>query len=111
MDKKLRFDVAFVTRWPLLILIVALLTLVQSARAQTSSTIEGTVTDKQGLAVTGAEIRAEGSTAAASRTVVTDASGAYQIAGLPAGVYKLTITPGVLVRGSLRGWNSHSIAP
>jgi Outer membrane receptor proteins, mostly Fe transport len=92
MGKKLRFDAAFVTRWPLLILIVALLTLVQSARAQTSSTIEGTVTDKQGLAVTGAEIRAEGSTAAASRTVVTDASGAYQIAGLPAGVYKLTIT-------------------
>jgi hypothetical protein len=68
------------------------LTLPLVVRAQTSSTIEGAVTDKQGLAVSGAEVRAEGSTAAVSRTVVTDASGAYQIAGLPAGVYKLTVT-------------------
>jgi hypothetical protein len=60
--------------------------------AQTTSTIQGTVTDKQGLAVSGAEVRAEGSTVAASRTVVTDANGAYQIPGLPAGDYKLTVS-------------------
>jgi hypothetical protein len=60
--------------------------------AQTTSTIEGTVTDKQGLAVSGTEVRVEGLTAAVSRSVTTDGSGAYQIPGLPAGVYKLTVT-------------------
>jgi outer membrane receptor protein involved in Fe transport len=40
----------------------------------------------------GAEVLAEGSTVALSRTVTTDSSGAYQIPGLPAGVYKLTAT-------------------
>jgi outer membrane receptor protein involved in Fe transport len=60
--------------------------------AQTTSTIQGTVTDKQGLAVSGAEVLAEGSTVAVSRTVSTDSNGAYQIPGLPAGVYKLTAT-------------------
>jgi outer membrane receptor protein involved in Fe transport len=60
--------------------------------AQTTSTIQGTVTDKQGLAVSGAEVLAEGSTVAVSRTVTTDSNGVYQIPGLPAGVYKLTAT-------------------
>ena len=109
MDRKMRFDVTFITRWPLLI--IALLALVQAARAQTSSTIEGAVTDKQGLVITGAEVRAEGSTAAVSRTVMTDASGAYQIAGLPAGVYKLTITHKGFGTRMPKDWNSHSIAP
>lgn len=74
------------------VLLLGLLALPHAARAQTTSTIEGAVTDKQGLGVSGAEVRAEGSTAAISRAVATDASGAYQIAGLPAGVYKLTVT-------------------
>ncbi len=39
---------------------------------QTTSTIEGTVTDKQGLAVSGAQVRVEGSTAAATRSVTTE---------------------------------------
>jgi len=34
----------------------------------------------------------EGSTAGASRSVATDANGAYQIPGLPAGTYKLIVT-------------------
>jgi hypothetical protein len=61
-------------------------------RAQTTSTIEGTVTDKQGLAVSVAEVLSEGSTAAVTRSVATDGNGAYQIPGLPAGIYKLTVT-------------------
>jgi hypothetical protein len=77
---------------PVIALLVGLLALPQVLGAQTTSTIEGTVTDKQGLAVSGAEIRAEGSTAALTRSVVSDTSGAYQIPGLPAGVYRLTVT-------------------
>ena len=77
---------------PVIALLLALLVLPQVICAQTTSTIEGTVTDKQGLAVSGAEIRAESPTLAASRSVTTDANGAYQIPGLQAGVYKLTVT-------------------
>jgi hypothetical protein len=75
-------------------LLMGLFVLPHVLPAQTTSTIEGTVTDKQGLAVSGAEVHAEGSTAAASRSVTTDANGVYQIPGLPAGVYKLTVTHG-----------------
>ncbi len=73
-------------------LLLGLFALVPTLCAQTTSTIEGTVTDKQGLAVSGAQVRAEGSTAAVTRTVVSDANGAYQIPALPAGTYKLTVT-------------------
>lgn len=73
-------------------LLVGLFALPHVLRAQTTSTIEGTVTDKQGLGVSGAEVRVEGSTAAASRSVTTESNGAYQIPGLPAGTYKLTVT-------------------
>ena len=80
-------------RWAAVIVaLVGCLILGQFSAAQTTSTIEGAVTDKQGLAVSGAEVHAEGSTAAESRTVLTDARGFYQIAGLPAGIYKLTVT-------------------
>src|ERR1700693_3680751 len=77
---------------PVMALLLALLALPHVVRAQTTSTIEGTVTDKQGLAVSGAELRVEGSTVAANRSVETDGKGAYQIPGLPAGVYKMTVT-------------------
>jgi len=73
-------------------LLVGLFALPHVLLGQTTSTIEGTVTDKQGLAVSGAEVRVEGSTAAVTRSVATDANGVYQIPGLPAGVYKLTVT-------------------
>jgi hypothetical protein len=79
-------------RVSMLSVMFALLFLAPQLAAQTTSTIEGTVTDKQGLAVSGAEVRAEGSTAGASRSAVTDANGAYHLPGLPAGTYKLTVT-------------------
>ena len=72
-------------------LLLSLFALLPALHAQTTSTIEGTVTDKQGLAVSGAQVRAEGSTAAVTRSVVSDGNGAYQIPALPAGTYKLTV--------------------
>jgi hypothetical protein len=74
------------------LLVMGLFVLPHVSRAQTTSTIAGTVMDKQGLGISGAEVRVEGSTAAASRTVTTEANGAYQIPALPAGVYKMTVT-------------------
>ena len=49
----------------IVVLLLAMLTFPYILSAQTTSTIEGTVTDKQGLAVAEAEVHAEGSAAAA----------------------------------------------
>jgi hypothetical protein len=65
-----------------------------SIRAQTTSTIQGVVTDKQGLVVAGAELRLSGDTLATNRTTKTDSAGSYQFPGLPAGLYSLTISHG-----------------
>jgi Carboxypeptidase regulatory-like domain/TonB-dependent Receptor Plug Domain/TonB dependent receptor len=60
--------------------------------AQTTSTIEGTVTDKQGLAVASAQVHAEGVSIAADRSVTTSSNGEYRLPALPAGTYRLTVT-------------------
>src|SRR5437588_12889137 len=58
-------------------------------RAQTTSTIEGTVTDRQGLLISGAEVSVTADTLAVSRKTITDANGNYRITALPAGIYSL----------------------
>ncbi len=63
-----------------------------AGRAQTTSTIEGSVTDHQGLAVAGAEVRLAGDTVGFDKTTVTDASGNYQLEAVPAGTYRLTVS-------------------
>ncbi len=60
--------------------------------AQTTSTIQGTVTDKQGLAVSGAELRLSGDTIGTSRTATSDSAGAYAFQNLPAGLYTLSVS-------------------
>src|SRR5712675_348939 len=62
------------------------------SQAQTTSTIEGTVTDRQGLAISAAEVRVEATDIVAIRTIVTDAAGAYQVPALPAGIYRITVS-------------------
>jgi hypothetical protein len=51
------------------------------ASGQTTSTMEGTVTDKQGLAVAGAQVRAEGVSIVADRSATTDSEGEYRLGG------------------------------
>src|SRR6267154_2019027 len=58
--------------------------------AQTTSVVEGRVTDQQGLAIEGVVVRARNFAAAIDRGTLTDASGEYRIAGLAAGVYAIT---------------------
>jgi hypothetical protein len=61
-------------------------------RAQTTSTIEGTVTDRQGLPIAEAKVQIIGATLATERVVMTDASGTYQLTALPAGTYTLSVS-------------------
>src|SRR5580700_5513499 len=57
--------------------------------AQTTSTVEGTVKDKQGLAVAGVQVRATSAALAVDRTVTTESDGSYRIASLPPGIYEV----------------------
>lgn len=63
-----------------------------SLLAQTTSTVQGTITDKQGLAVSGAEVRLSGDVIGISRTTTSDAAGAYAFANVPAGTYSVTVS-------------------
>ena len=74
------------------LLLIGAILLPHSLPAQTTSTIQGTVADRQGLAISGAEVRVLGATLAVDKTATTDALGAYQIAALPAGRYTLTVS-------------------
>jgi hypothetical protein len=82
-------------KWPLRLIFCLLLgaiLLPPALRAQTTSTIEGTVTDRQGLAISGAEVSVSADTLAVSKKTTADANGNYQIALLPAGIYTVTVT-------------------
>ncbi len=57
--------------------------------SQTTSTIAGTVRDKQGLAVAGAKVRAISAALAIDRSATSDADGQYQITALPPGNYEI----------------------
>jgi hypothetical protein len=60
--------------------------------AQTTSTIEGTVTDIKGAVIPGATVTARGTTLSIERAVNTDQNGFYRLTALPAGNYTITIT-------------------
>ena len=66
--------------------------LVPVLHAQTTSTIEGVVTDRQGLAISGAEVSITSGTLAVTKKTTTDTNGNYQITALSAGIYTLTVS-------------------
>ncbi len=61
------------------------------ASAQTSSSIEGAVTDASGALVTGATVRVTSADTGMERTVETDASGRYVVVSLPVGEYQVAV--------------------
>src|SRR5690242_10069945 len=81
-------------KWPgrlTVFLLLATMVLPPALHGQTTSTLEGTVTDHQGLAISGAEVSVAADTLAVSKKTATDANGNYQIALLPAGIYTVTV--------------------
>jgi len=81
-----------VNGWVALLATIVTLPVLQPSMAQTTSAIEGTVTDKQGLAVASAQVHAEGVSIATDRSATTDASGAYHLTVLMPGTYEQTVT-------------------
>ncbi len=60
-------------------------------QATASATIQGTITDKSGAVVIGAEIVAKNKGTDIARTAISDATGSYRFELLPAGTYTLTV--------------------
>src|SRR6266542_1858897 len=70
----------------------ALLLLVAAAPAfaqGTTGSIEGRISDEQGLALPGATVFARNTATGFARSVVTDATGIYRFPGLPIGTYEV----------------------
>src|SRR5438309_10011972 len=79
----------------LLVLAVLLLSLGSSnafAQATASATIQGTVTDKSGAVVSGAEVVAKNKATDVSRAATTSDDGYYKFELLPVGTYTVTVS-------------------
>jgi len=62
------------------------------AKAQDTGYISGTVTDKSGAAVAGADVVISSTNGSATHTTTTNGDGAYVVAGLAGGTYDLVVT-------------------
>jgi len=76
----------------LLATILLALCLPLASRAQDTGYIGGTVTDKSGAAVVGAEVVITNAAGSLTRATTTNADGAYVLAALPGDTYNLAVT-------------------
>ncbi len=76
----------------LLCVMLAMLCGAFAAKAQDTGYISGTVTDKAGAAVEGAEVVITSTVGNATHTTTTNAAGAFAVAGLPGGTYDIVVT-------------------
>ncbi len=77
----------------LLVLVLVVSLLSSSAWAQTTtSTIEGTVRDPNGAAISGAVVKVKDSAQASERSATTDTDGFYRLTALAAGTYTVTVS-------------------
>src|SRR5713226_1598738 len=76
----------------LLCAMLAVLVLPLASRAQDTGYISGTVTDKSGAAIAGADVVITNTAGSPTRTTTTNSDGAYVIAGLPGASYNIVVT-------------------
>ncbi len=77
---------------PLLWAALLMLCVAVNSHAQDTGYISGTVTDKSGAAVAGAEVVITNITGSSTRTTATNSDGAYVAAGLPGATYNISVT-------------------
>src|SRR5262249_8655518 len=81
---------------------------VVAARAQNiTASVRGTVTDKQGAAIAGAEVTITNNDTGYSRVSISSADGAYSFESLPIGKYRLRATKAGFRSFSLRDVELH----
>src|SRR5438046_2763719 len=78
--------------WLAFVGLIIALVLPLASRAQDTGYISGTVTDKSGAAVVGAEVVITNTAGSLTRTTATNSDGAYVVDGLPGGTYNLVVT-------------------
>ena len=74
-----------------LLLVVAALLATSPALAQSTATLQGSVTDVKGAVLPNATVVIKNKSTSAERTVQTDGEGNYQMAALPVGVYTVEV--------------------
>ena len=74
------------------LLLCALLTAALPVYGQDTGYISGTVIDKSGAAVAGAEVTLTSTSGNLTRTTTTNGDGLYTIAGLPGGTYNVSVS-------------------
>jgi len=74
------------------LLAAVLMLLAAPVAAQSTATLQGTVTDAQGAAVPGVTVTARNAATGVERSTVSDARGYYQLASLPVGVFRVQAT-------------------
>jgi hypothetical protein len=80
-----------ITRWLALLLLVVLASTSLAAAQGTTGSIEGIVTDNQGLVVPGATVTVRNVDTNVSRSTVTGGDGGYRFLNMPVGNYVLTV--------------------
>src|SRR5215217_5156523 len=80
----------FVPFVPFLLLIAVFLA-TSTALAQSTSTLQGTVTDAKGAVLPNATVVVRNRSTSSERTTQTDSDGYYQLAALPPGVYSVEV--------------------
>lgn len=79
--------------WVFLIGLLSLLNLcAPDGAAQTTSSVEGVVSDNTGLPIVGARVRINNGAMAIERVASTNSQGAYHLVGLPAASYNMTVS-------------------
>ncbi|HYL62601.1 MAG TPA: carboxypeptidase regulatory-like domain-containing protein [Candidatus Methylomirabilis sp.] len=76
----------------LLCAVLAVLCSAFVVKAQDTGYISGTVTDKSGAAVAGADVTVSSGNGSFSRSTTTNGDGVFAVAGLPGGTYDVTVT-------------------
>src|SRR6476661_4804548 len=76
---------------PFVLLLVAALLATPSALAQSTATLQGTVTDAKGAVLPNATVVVRNKSTSTERTTQTDSDGNFQIAALPPGVYAVEV--------------------
>jgi hypothetical protein len=71
---------------------LVMLAMAWGAKAQDTGYISGTVTDKSGAAVVGAQVVLTTSGGGLTRNTTSNTDGAYVISGLPGGTYDIVVT-------------------
>ena len=78
-------------RFVSLLTIAWLLSAGMVAMAQSTGTIQGTITDESGAALPNAQVTVHSLETGVERTTQTDSLGSYQVAALPVGVYRIEV--------------------